>query len=107
MSIKDRNTPEELTEEEIIKGLRAETLAMNCVPVLAGSALKDKGVRFVLDAALDFLPAPAELGDEARVAFLLPHHITARAGTRACRPRRTPRRAAACRCAARLGSYLE
>jgi elongation factor G len=54
---------EELTEEEIIKGLRAETLAMNCVPVLAGSALKDKGVRFVLDAALDFLPAPAELGD--------------------------------------------
>jgi len=54
---------EELTPEEIIRGLRAATIAMKCVPVLAGSALKDKGVRFVLDAAIDFLPAPIEAGD--------------------------------------------
>ncbi|MEM6674471.1 MAG: elongation factor G [Planctomycetota bacterium] len=54
---------EELTEEEIIKGLRAQTLALKAVPVLAGSALKHKGVRFVLDAVLDFLPAPQEVGD--------------------------------------------
>ena len=54
---------EELSEEEIIAGLRLSTIAMKCVPVLAGSALKDKGVRFVLDAAIDFLPAPIEIGE--------------------------------------------
>lgn len=61
---------EELSEDEIIRGLRASTIAMKCVPVLAGSALKDKGVRFVLDAAIDFLPAPAEAG---LVKGTLPH----------------------------------
>ena len=54
---------EELTEEEIIRGLRSLTLQLKACPVLAGSALKHKGVRFVLDAAIDFLPAPIELGE--------------------------------------------
>ena len=54
---------EALSEDEIIRGLRAATIAMKCVPVLAGSALKNKGIRFVLDAAIDFLPAPSEVGE--------------------------------------------
>ncbi|MFT5732825.1 MAG: elongation factor G, partial [Planctomycetota bacterium] len=54
---------EEFSEEDIILGLRLSCIAMKCVPVLAGSALKDKGVRFVLDAAIDFLPSPVETGD--------------------------------------------
>jgi elongation factor G len=51
----------ELTEEEIKAGLRARTLANEIVPVLGGSAFKNKGVQAVLDAVVDYLPSPEEV----------------------------------------------
>ncbi len=51
----------ELTEEEIKKGIRARTLANEIVPVLGGSAFKNKGVQAVLDAVIEYLPAPTEV----------------------------------------------
>jgi len=52
---------EELSEEEIKKGIRARTLANEIVPVLGGSAFKNKGVQAVLDAVIEYLPAPTEV----------------------------------------------
>ena len=52
---------EELTEAEIHKGLRAGTLAGTIVPTLCGSAFKNKGVQLLLDAVVDYLPAPTEV----------------------------------------------
>ncbi len=51
----------ELTEEEIKQGLRIRTLANEIVPALCGSAFKNKGVQAMLDAVIDFLPAPTEV----------------------------------------------
>ena len=51
----------ELTSEEIKSGLRARTIANEIVPALCGSAFKNKGVQPVLDAVIDFLPAPTEV----------------------------------------------
>lgn len=51
----------ELTEEEIKGGIRKRTLANEIVPVLGGSAFKNKGVQAVLDAVIEFLPAPDEV----------------------------------------------
>jgi elongation factor G len=48
----------ELTEEEIKAGLRARTLANEIVPVLCGSAFKNKGVQAVLDAVVEYMPSP-------------------------------------------------
>ena len=50
----------ELTEEELIKGLRAATISGKIVPVLAGSALKNKGIQPLLDAVVELLPSPLE-----------------------------------------------
>ena len=50
----------ELSEEELKSGLRAATLAYKIVPVLAGSALKNKGVQPMLDAVIDYLPSPLD-----------------------------------------------
>ncbi len=52
---------EELTVEEIKKGLRAATLSVKMIPVLCGSSFKNKGVQPLLDAIVDFLPAPTEV----------------------------------------------
>ncbi|WP_199248022.1 elongation factor G [[Phormidium] sp. ETS-05] len=52
---------EELTEEEIVKGLRHGTIAGTIVPLLCGSAFKNKGVQLLLDAVVDYLPAPTEV----------------------------------------------
>ncbi len=52
---------EELTEEEIKAGIRARTLANEVVPVLGGSAFKNKGVQAVLDAVIEYLPSPTEV----------------------------------------------
>ncbi len=52
---------EELTEEEIKAGIRSRTLANEIVPVLGGSAFKNKGVQAVLDAVIEYLPAPTEV----------------------------------------------
>lgn len=52
---------EELTEAEIRKGLRQGTTAGTIVPVLCGSAFKNKGVQLMLDAVVDYLPAPIDV----------------------------------------------
>ena len=52
---------EELTEEEIKQGLRKRTLASEIIPVLGGSAFKNKGVQAVLDAVIEYLPSPTEV----------------------------------------------
>lgn len=51
----------ELSEEEIKAGIRARTLANEIVPVLGGSAFKNKGVQAVLDAVIEYLPSPTEV----------------------------------------------
>jgi elongation factor G len=51
----------ELSEEQIKEGIRARTLANEIVPVLGGSAFKNKGVQAVLDAVVEFLPSPTEV----------------------------------------------
>ncbi len=51
----------ELTEEEIKAGIRKRTLANEIVPVLGGSAFKNKGVQAVLDAVIEYLPAPNQV----------------------------------------------
>ena len=52
---------EELTTEEIKKAIRNGTLAVKFFPVLCGSALSNKGIKFALDAVLDYLPAPTDV----------------------------------------------
>lgn len=52
---------EHLTEEEIKLGLRIRTLANEIVPVLGGSAFKNKGVQAMLDAVVEYLPSPTEV----------------------------------------------
>jgi len=51
----------DLSVEEIIRGLRERTLNNEIVPCLCGSAFKNKGVQTMLDAVIDFLPAPNEV----------------------------------------------
>ncbi|MBT3671685.1 MAG: elongation factor G [Porticoccaceae bacterium] len=50
-----------LTEAEIKQGLRIRTLANEIVPVLGGSAFKNKGVQAMLDAVIEYLPSPTEV----------------------------------------------
>jgi elongation factor G len=50
----------DLTEDEIIAGLRAGTLATTLIPVLCGTAFKNKGVQAMLDAVVKLLPAPSD-----------------------------------------------
>ena len=52
----------DLTEEEIKKGLRKATLSMKVTPVLCGSSYKNKGVQNLLDAIVDYLPSPLDVG---------------------------------------------
>ena len=52
---------EQLTEEEIKLGLRIRTLGNEIVPVLGGSAFKNKGVQAMLDAVVEYLPSPTEV----------------------------------------------
>jgi len=52
---------EELTEEEIKRGIRKATIAVKMIPVLCGSAFKNKGVQLLLDAVVDYMPAPIEV----------------------------------------------
>ncbi len=51
---------EELSNEEVLKALREATIANKIVPVLCGSAYRNKGVQQLLDAVVAFLPSPAE-----------------------------------------------
>ncbi|MFP9072358.1 elongation factor G, partial [Enterococcus faecalis] len=51
---------EEITIDELKAGIRKGTLNVEFYPVLVGSAFKNKGVQLVLDAVLDYLPAPTD-----------------------------------------------
>ncbi len=53
----------ELSDEEIRAALRERTLANEVVPVLCGSAFKNKGVQAMLDAMVDYMPAPTDVAD--------------------------------------------
>ncbi|GBF33364.1 translation elongation factor G [Desulfocucumis palustris] len=52
---------EELTVDEIKRGLRNATLAVKMIPVMCGSSFKNKGVQPLLDAIVDYLPAPTDV----------------------------------------------
>lgn len=52
---------EDITQDDIKKALRAGTLAFDFVPILCGSAFKNKGVQPMLDAVIDFLPSPLDI----------------------------------------------
>ena len=52
---------ETLSEQEIRHGLRLGTLQMKVIPVLCGSALRNKGVQPMLDAVIDYLPSPLDI----------------------------------------------
>lgn len=51
----------DLSEAHLMQGIRERTLANEIVPVLCGSAFKNKGVQAVLDAVIDYMPAPTEV----------------------------------------------
>ncbi len=51
----------DLSEAEIKQGLRIRTVASEIVPMMCGSAFKNKGVQAMLDAVIDFLPAPTDI----------------------------------------------
>ena len=51
----------ELSEDEIKQGIRVRTLANEIVPVMGGSAFKNKGVQAVLDGVIEYMPAPTEV----------------------------------------------
>jgi elongation factor G len=61
----------ELTVEEIQHAIRTATVGGFIVPVLCGAAFKNKGVQALLDAVIDYLPAP---GDVGAIKGHLPHH---------------------------------
>ncbi len=52
---------EEITPEEIRKAIREATVSFKAVPVLCGSAFKNKGIQPLLDAIIDFLPSPLDI----------------------------------------------
>ncbi len=52
---------EELTEQEIITGLRKATVANKIIPVTCGTAFKNKGIQLLLNAVIDYLPSPLEV----------------------------------------------
>ncbi len=53
----------DLSEEEIKSGLRTRTIATEIQPMLCGTAFKNKGVQRMLDAVIDYLPAPTDIDD--------------------------------------------
>ncbi len=53
---------EEITKQEIVRVLRQATIELKIVPVLVGSAFKNKGVQMLLDGVIDFLPSPIDAG---------------------------------------------
>ena len=51
-----------LTDEDIVNGVRIQTLANKVVPAFCGSAFKNKGVQALLDAVIEYLPSPLDIG---------------------------------------------
>jgi elongation factor G len=62
---------EELSLEEIARAIRQATIAGHFVPILCGASFKNKGVQHLLDAVIDYLPAPI---DVPAIKGHLPHH---------------------------------
>ena len=62
---------EELTEAEVKRAIRKGTLAFDFVPILCGSAFKNKGVQPMLDAVVDYLPSPLDIPPAQGIR---PHH---------------------------------
>ena len=54
--------PDSLTKEEIIAAIRKGTISMQIVPACCGSSFKNKGVQFLLDAVMRYLPSPLDKG---------------------------------------------
>ncbi|MBO4465579.1 MAG: elongation factor G [Bacteroidales bacterium] len=55
--------PDSITEEEIISALRKGTISMQIVPACCGSSFKNKGVQFLLDAVMRYLPSPLDVAE--------------------------------------------
>ena len=55
--------PASITEAEIVVALRKGTISMQIVPACCGSSFKNKGVQFLLDAVMRYLPSPVDVGD--------------------------------------------
>ncbi|BCK86932.1 elongation factor G [Sideroxyarcus emersonii] len=53
----------DLSEEQIVQGIRTRTIACEIQPMLCGSAFKNKGVQRMLDAVIQFLPSPVDIPD--------------------------------------------
>jgi elongation factor G len=51
----------EISEEELMQGIRKSTIGLQIVPVILGTAFKNKGVQLLLDAIVDYLPSPLDL----------------------------------------------
>lgn len=66
----------EISSEEIIDVLRKATLQVKIIPVLCGSSFKNKGVQSLLDAVIDFLPSPKDIGEVWGHHIHLDDHIT-------------------------------
>jgi elongation factor G len=54
--------PDSITEAEIIAALRQATISMAAVPTCCGSSFKNKGIQFLLDAVIRYLPSPLDIG---------------------------------------------
>lgn len=54
---------EELSKEDIKRGIKLGCLSMSIIPMLCGSSFKNKGVQTLLDAVIDYLPSPTEVAD--------------------------------------------
>ena len=52
---------EEIGAEQLLEALRRATIAGNVVPVICGSALANRGIQFLMDAIIDYLPSPADI----------------------------------------------
>ncbi|MDR2292896.1 MAG: elongation factor G [Prevotellaceae bacterium] len=57
------DNPDSISEEEIVETLRKATIAMKVVPVMCGSSFKNKGVQYLLDAIIRYLPSPLDKGE--------------------------------------------
>ncbi len=53
--------PDSITKEEMVAAIRLATIDMSIVPILCGSAFKNKGVQKMLDAVMDYLPSPVDV----------------------------------------------
>ncbi|MBQ6244222.1 MAG: elongation factor G [Bacteroidales bacterium] len=68
--------PESITEEELVAALRKGTIAMQIVPACCGSSFKNKGVQFLLDAVMRYLPSPLDIGGTKATNLAVDKEVT-------------------------------